>query len=95
MEKYGVIEFECVHRSARFSGFVYADEIDDDEIIMNFYNKHIVTTHIRNAQWTGNEEDKKALYAAFKNDVNFLDFLAIFANKSKIIKRPGYILKIN
>lgn len=90
-----VIEFECVYGTAKFAGYAYADELDDDDPL-HFYDRNLCTqTSLTNAYFSGEPADVQALYNAFTTDVLFLQCLSDFADESKVIQRPGYILKIN
>lgn len=90
-----VIEFRAEYKTAYIEGFVYVDDLDDDEPLY-FHGENMTTqTSLQNAHISGNKEDKIQLYIAFVKDSMFIQFLADFADKKITIDRGDYTLHIN
>lgn len=90
-----VIEFECVYETAKFSGYVNAEDLDCDDPL-HFYDRNLCTqTSLSNAYFEGNDEDKQKLYESFTSDILFVQCLADFQNEKKTLERKNYILHIN
>ena len=90
-----IIEFECVHETAKFAGYVYAEEIDDDEPLYFYDRNYASQTSLTNAHFEGTEEDQIKLHEAFTGDFLFLQFLHDFQDEKKSIDRGNYIIHIN
>ena len=90
-----VIEFEVTYGTATFSGYAFAEDLDDDEPLY-FYDRNYGTqTHLSNAHIEGNEEDREKLVEAFCEDFMFIQFLHDFQDDSITIDRIDYTILIN
>ena len=89
------IEFECVYGTAKFAGYAYAEDLDDDEPL-HFYDINLGSqTSIQNANFEGTEEDQIKLHEAFTEDFMFTQWLFDFQDESITVDRGDYTLHIN
>ena len=90
-----IIEFECTYGTAKFAGYVYEEELDDDEPLW-FYDKNMNSQcNLGNAYFEGNEDDRIKLHQAFTEDFMFTQFLHDFKDESITIDRENYVIHIN
>ena len=96
-----IIEFIIKRNNATISGFVDADEIDDDNNIQ-FYNNQGFENGYNVPQNPYNEEtemeecaDQETLLTSWTQDDMFLQWLWDCKDEDRIIERPGYTLIIN
>lgn len=96
-----IIEFTIKRKNATISGFVDADEIDDDECIQ-FYDHQGFENGYNVPQNPYNEEiemeewaDYENLFTSWTQDCMFLQLLWDCRDEDHIIERPGYTLIIN
>ena len=90
-----IIEFECTYGTAKFTGYAYAEDLDDDEPLY-FYDINLGTqTSLQNAHFEGTGEDKIKLYEAFCEDLMFTQWLYDCQDESRTVDRGDYTIHIN
>lgn len=90
-----IIEFECVYGTAKFAGYAYAEDLDDDEPL-HFYDRNLGSqTSLQNAHFEGTEEDQINLHEAFTGDFMFTQWLSDCQDESITVDRGDYTLHIN
>ena len=96
-----IIEFTIKRKNTTISGFVDADEIDDDNNIQ-FYNHQGFENGYNVPQNPYNEETEMEEWVDYENlltywtqDDMFLQWLWDCKDEDRIIERPGYTLFIN
>ena len=96
-----IIEFTIKRKNATISGFVDADEINDDNN-MQFYNHQGFENGYNVPQNPYNEETEMEEWGDYENlltywtqDDMFLQWLWDCKDEDRIIERPGYTLFIN
>lgn len=96
-----IIGFTIKRNNATISGFVDADEIDDDNNIQ-FYNHQGFENGYNVPQNPYNEETEMEEWVDYENlltywtqDDMFLQWLWDCKDEDRIIERPGYTLIIN
>lgn len=96
-----IIEFTIKRNNATISGFVDADEIDDDNNIQfynhqGFENGYNLPTNPYNEDIEMQEwADYENLITYWSQDTMFLQWLWDFRDEDIITERPGYMLIIN
>ena len=95
-----IIEFTIKRKNATISGFVDADEIDDDECIQfydhqGFENGYNLPTNPYKDTEMQEWDDYETLVTYWTQDDMFLQWLWDCRDEDHIIERPGYTLIIN
>ena len=89
-----IIEFEAIYGNAKLCGYVYADEIDDENSF-HWYDERGFETCQMPLNSASEDSDEAALYEAFTTDLMLTQFLYDFKDENKEVDRGDYLLKIN